>query len=278
MGRCSALEHQIDTGDNAPIRMGPRRIPYHQQEEVQNDLTKTEQSGIIKKYSSPWAFTIVVVRKKDGSARICVEYRRLNDISRKDAHPLPRIEDIFDVLRGSKYCSTLNLVSGCHQVAGRKQDQEKTAFVTPWGHYEYEVMPFGLCNAPATFQRLMALIFSGLVGLECLIYLDDFIIFGPTFNVHLRLEKGFIRLEENNLNIKLQKFHFGLPQVSLLKHMVSGDGIRTDPTKTWSIAAWRLPQNISQLRSFLGLASYYRRFIKDFGENCFSNDSYARIR
>ena len=181
--------------------MAPRRIPYHQQEEVQNDLAEKEQSEIIKKSSSPWAFPIVVVRKKDGSARICVDYRRLNDITRQDAHTLPRIEDIFDALRGSKYFSTLDLASGYHQVAVRKQDQENTAFVTPWGHDEYKAMPFGRCNAPATFQRLMALIFSGLVGLECLIYLDDIIIFRPTFDVHLRLEKVFIRLQENNLKL-----------------------------------------------------------------------------
>ena len=152
----------------------------------------------------------MVVRKKDGTVRICVDYRHLNDITRKDAHPLSRIEDIFDALRGSKYFSTLYLASGYHQVAVTKEDQEKTAFVTRWGHYEYEVMPFGLCNASATFQRLMALIFSGLVGLKCLIYLDDIIIFGPTFDVHLLcFEKVFIRLQENILKIKLQKCHCG---------------------------------------------------------------------
>ena len=125
----------------------------------------------------------------------------------------------------------------------------------------------GLCNAPATFQRLMALIFSGLVGFECLIYLEDIIIFGPTFDVHLRrLDKVFIRLQENNLKIKLQKCHFGFPHVSFLGHVIIGDGIQTDPAKTSSIATWPLPQNISQLRGFLGLASYYRRFIKEFGK------------
>ena len=197
----------------------------------------------------------MVVRKKDGIVRICVYYRRLNDITRKDAHPLPRIENIFNALRESKYFSTLDLASRYHQVAVAKQDQEKTAFVTPWDHYEYEFTPFGLCNAPATFQRLMALMFSGLVGLECLIYLDDIIIFGPTFDVHLlRLEKVFIRLQKNNLQIKLQKCHFGLPHVLFLGHVVGGDGIQTDPAKTSSIATWPPPQNISQLRSFLGLA------------------------
>ena len=128
-------------------------------------------------------------------------------------------------------------------------------------------MPFGLCHAQATFQRLMALILSGLVGLECLIYLVDIILFGPTFDVHLlRCEQVFIRLQENHLKIKLEKCHFGLPHVSFLGHVVSWDGKQTDPAKTSSIATWPLPQHISQLRSFLKLASHYRRFIKDFGK------------
>ena len=165
--------------------MAPRRIPYFQQDEVQQDIGEKEAAGIVRKSTSPWAFPIVVVRKKDGTARICVDYRRLNDVTKKDAHPLPRIDDIFDALRGAKYFSTLDLASGYHQVSVEPEDQEKTGFVTPWGHYEYTVMPFGLCNAPATFQRLMALIFSGLIGIDCLIYLDDIIIFGPTFEVHI---------------------------------------------------------------------------------------------
>ena len=170
--------------------MAPRRIPYFQQDEVQQDISAKEAAGIVRKSTSPWAFPIVVVRKKDGSARICVDYRRLNDVPKKDAHPLPRIDDIFDALRGAKYFSTLDLASGYHVVPVDKTDQDKTGFVTPWGHYEYTVMLFGLCNTPATFQRLMALVFSGLIGIDCLIYLDNIIIFGPTFDVHIiRLEK-----------------------------------------------------------------------------------------
>ena len=267
LGRCEAIEHKIYTADASPIRMAPRRIPYHQQEEVQNEIESKLSAGLVRKSNSPWAFPIVVVRKKDGSARICVDYRKLNDVTKKDAHPLPRIEDIFDALRGSKYFSTIDLASGYHQVSVARKDQEKTAFVTPWGHYEYVVMPFGLCNAPATFQRLMTLIFSGLIGLDCLIYLDDIIIFGPTFDVHLlRLEKVLMRLQENNLKIKLEKCHFGLPYVSFLGHVVSAAGIHTDPSKIDVIQKWILPSNISELRSFLGLASYYRRFIQDFAK------------
>jgi hypothetical protein len=229
LGNCKLLTHHIDTANTSPIRMAPRRIPYFQQDEVQQDIGEKEAAGIVRKSTSPWAFPIVVVRKKDGTARICVDYRRLNDVTKKDAHPLPRIDDIFDALRGAKYFSTLDLASGYHQVSVEPEDQEKTGFVTPWGHYEYTVMPFGLCNAPATFQRLMALVFSGLIGLDCLIYLDDIIIFGPTFEVHIiRLEKVFARLQAENLKIKLSKCKFGLAAVKFLGHIVTVDGIGVD--------------------------------------------------
>ena len=170
-------------------------------------------------------------------------------------------------MRGAKNFSTLDLASGYHQVSVDKSDQEKTGFVTPWGHYEYTVMPFGLCNAPAIFQRLMALVFSGLIGIDCLIYLDDIIIFGPTFDVHIiRLEKVFARLQQENLKIKLSKCKFGLAAVKFLGHIVTADGIGVDPEKTSTIQDWPLPVCVTQMRSLLGLASYYRRFIENFGK------------
>ena len=131
--------------------MASRRIPYFQQEEVQQDITAKEAAGIVRKSTSPWAFPIVVVRKTDGTAQILVDYRRLNDVTKKDAHHLQRIDDIVDALHVAKYFSTLDLASGYHQVPVETRDQEKTGFVTLWGHYEYTVMPFKLCNAPATF-------------------------------------------------------------------------------------------------------------------------------
>ena len=210
--------------------MAPRRLPYHQQEEVQNDITEKVQSRIIKNSSSPWAFPIAVVRTKHVCAliQICVDYRRLNNITRKVAHFLPCINNIFDALKGSKYCLTFDLANGYHQVAVRKQGQKKTAFVTTCGYYEYEVRPFGLCNAPDTFQRFMALIISGHVGLECLIYQVDIIIFCPTFDVDLFcFEKVCIQLQENHLKLKLQKCYFGISHVSFVGHVVSGDGIHS---------------------------------------------------
>ena len=267
IGSCKLLTHRIDTGDTNPIRMAPRRIPYFQQEEVQQDITAKEDAGIVKKSTFPWAFPIVVVRKQDSTARICVDYRRINDVTKKDAHPLSSIDDVFDALRGAKYFSTLDLASGYHPVPVETRDQEKKGFVTPWGHYEYTVMPFGLCNAPATFQRLMALVFSGLIGIDCLIYLDNIIIFGPTFDVHIiRLEKVFARLQQENLNIRLSKCKFGLAAVKFLGHIVTADGIGVDPEKISTIQDWQLPQCVTQMRFFLWLASYYRRIIETFGK------------
>ena len=223
--------------------MVPRRIPYFQQEEVQQDISANKAVGIVRKSTSPWAFPIVVVRKKDGTARICVDYRCFNDVTKKDAHPLPRIDDIFDALRGAKYFSPLDVAHGYHQVSVDKSDQEKTGFVTPWGHYEYTVMPFGLCYAPATFQRLMALVFSGLIGIDYFIYLDDIIIFGPTFDVHIiRLNKVFARLQQENLKIKLSKCKFGLASVKFLGHIVTADGIGVDLEKISTIQDWPLAQ------------------------------------
>ena len=131
--------------------MATRQIPYFQQENIQQDISAKETAGKVRKSTSPCAFLIIVVRKKDGTARIWVDFRRLNDVTKNDAHPVPRINDIFDALRGAKYFSTLDLASGYHQVFVDKSDKEKTGFVTPWGHYEYTVMPFKLCNAPAIF-------------------------------------------------------------------------------------------------------------------------------
>ena len=170
-------------------------------------------------------------------------------------------------MRSAKYFSTLDLASGYHQVPVDKSDHEKTGFVTPWSHYEYTVMPFKLCNGPATFQRLMALVFSGFIGIDCLIYFDDIIIFGPTFDVHIiRLEKVCARLQQENLKIKLSKCKFGLAAVKFLGHIVTADGIRVDPEMISTIQDWPRPQCVTKMRSCLGLASYYRRFIEGCGK------------
>ena len=175
-GRTNKIRHSINTGDSPPIRQPVRRMPPYRREEARKLLSEMLAKDVIQQSSSPWASPIVLVRKKDGSIRFCVDYRKVNGITRKDAYPLPRVDDTLDTLSGSKWFTTLDLISGYWQVELEEKDREKTAFCTPDGLFEFKVMPFGLCNAPATFQRLMDMVLAGLQWANCLVYLDDIIV------------------------------------------------------------------------------------------------------
>ena len=175
LGRTNHLTHTSSTGNHPLIRQHARRMPPYQRNEVKQLLRDMLARDIIQPSKSPLASPIVVVRKKDGSAQLCVDYRKLNSITHKDAYPLPRIDDTLDTLAGSQWFSTLDLVSGYWQVEAAEQDHDKTAFATQEGLFQFKVMPFGLCNAPATFQRLMNLVLAGVQWSECLVYLDDII-------------------------------------------------------------------------------------------------------
>ena len=185
LGRTKRVNHKIDTGTSAPIRHHPRRIPFAKREQARELLEKMLKRDVVEPSTSPWSSPIVLVTKKDGSIRFCVDFRRLNEITRKDAYPLPRVDDTLDTLAGSRWFSTLDLLSGYWQVEMDKGDREKTAFITQEGLYQFKVMPFGLTNAPATFQRLMDAVLAGLQWKSCLVYLDDVIIVGRTFEEHL---------------------------------------------------------------------------------------------
>ena len=178
LGKTDLTKQKINTGDSLPIKQIPRRIPVHMQKEVDAHVDDMLQRKIIEPSNSPWASNIVLVKKKDGTSRFCIDYRKLNNITKHDAYPLPRIDDSLDRLRGATWFSTLDLCSGYWQVAVDAQDKQKTAFTTGRGLYEFSVMPFGLCNAPATFERLMETVLHGLQFDICLIYLDDIIVFG----------------------------------------------------------------------------------------------------
>jgi len=223
------------------------------------------KQGVIQESSSPWASPIVLVKKKDGKIRPCVDYRRLNNVTQKDAFPIPRIQDCLDAMSGATVFSTLDMTSGYYQVPVRKEDRPKTAFVTKHGLFEFKTMPFGLTNAPATFQRVMELAMRGLQWTSCLIYLDDIIIFGSTFTEHIeRLRNVLQRVSLANLKLKPEKCQLLQPEVPFLGHIVSGTGVRPNPENIAKVAAWEVPKNVTEVRQFLGLCSYYRRFVQGF--------------
>jgi len=233
LGQTNVLQHTISTGNAAPIRQPPRRAPPYQKETVRELLDGMLRKGIIQPSKSPWASPVVLVKKKDGSTRFCVDYRKLNAVIEKDAYPLPRIDDTLDTLCGSQWFSTLDLLSGYWQVEMEERDREKTAFTTHEGLFEFKVMPFGLCNAPATFQRLMNIVLAGIQWSRCLVYLDDVIVVGRTFREHLE-NLGIVlqRLREANLRLKPAKCFLCRDEVLYLGHIVSRNGIATDPSKT----------------------------------------------
>ena len=265
LGRTSKLRHHINTGQAPPIRQPVRRVPPHRRGEVRELLDQMLDKGVIEPSASPWASPIVLVQKKDGSTRFCVDYRKVNDVTRKDAYPLPRIDATLDTLHGSQWFSTMDLVSGYWQVEVDQADREKTAFCTTEGLFQFRVMPFGLCNAPATFQRLMDLVLAGLQWRECLVYLDDVIILGRDFEEHLNNIRSVLqRLRDAGLRLKPSKCSFFQQQVKYLGHIISQDGISTDPDKTNRVREWPPPSSKREVQQFLGLASYYRRFVKNF--------------
>ena len=264
-GRTDKIRHAINTGNAPPVRQQVRRIPPIRREAARKLLSDMLNKDVIRPSSSPWASPIVLVPKKDGSVRFCVDYRKVNDLTRKDAYPLPRVDDTLDTLSGSKWFSTLDLISGYWQVEVAEEDREKTAFCTPDGLFEFKVMPFGLCNAPATFQRLMDMVLGGLQWTNCLVYLDDVIVVGRTFREHLQnLRSVFSRLSTAGLKLQPKKCHLCSPQVEFLGHVVSAEGVSTDPKKIEKVANWPVPTSKREVQQFLGLANYYRRFMEDF--------------
>ena len=265
LGHTSVALHNINTGDSPPIRQYPRRLPYHHRAEVEKQVNDMLSQGVIQPSTSPWSSPIVLVKKKDGSYRFCIDYRKLNSITKVDAHPLPRVDDLLEALNGNAIFSTLDLRSGYWQVGMHPDDCEKTAFSTPGGLYEFLRLPYGLSNAPATFSRAIGVVLSGLTYAECLCYFDDVIIFSKNMTEHCsRLTSVLNRFREHNLRVKASKCSFGADKVVYLGHTVSQEGIHTDPKKIEAIKALPAPSNLESLRSFLGIAGYYRKFIPDF--------------
>ena len=265
IGQTNIVHHKIDTGENPPIRQRARRMPYAFREESDKQISNMLDQGIITPSTSPWASPIVLVRKKSGDLRFCIDYRKLNQITRKDAHPLPRVDDLLDSVGHAKYFTTLDLKSGYWQIPVHPDDREKTAFVTHSGLYEFNRMPFGLATAPATFQRAMELVLAGLTYSICLCYLDDIIIFSNSIGEHCeRLRAVLSRFRQHNLRLNLSKCSFAARSVHYLGHLISEHGISPLPSKVDAIKQIPVPKSVKDVRSFLGLSGYYRRFIKNY--------------
>ena len=265
IGRTEALPHRIDTGNNRPIKQPLRRHPKVHEDFIDEQVEKMLAAKVIEPCASPWASNVVLAKKSDGTLRFCVDYRRLNDCTYKDSFPLPHIDSCLDALGGSSYFSTMDLRSGFWQVAIDERDEDKTAFITRKGQFRFKVLSFGLANSPVVFQRLMSMVLAGLAWQTCLVYIDDIIVVGKTFEEHLHnVAQVLQRLREAGLKLKPSKCKLFRTRVKFLGHVVSGEGTEPDPEKVACIVDWPVPRNVSELRSFLGLASYYQSFVWQF--------------
>lgn len=247
----------------------PSRSPYPmgatELAELSKQLTELAEKGFIRPSLSPYGAPVLFVKKKDGSMRMCIDYRALNKLTVKNKYSLPRIDELLDRLHGAKLFSKLDLAQGYNQVRILDADIPKTAFTTRYGHFEFTVMCFGLTNAPATFQRLMNEIFRPHLDQFVVVYLDDILVYSKTPEDHVRhLRTVFAALREHKLHAKLSKCEFFLSSLKYLGHIVGADGISMDPDLLSSIRDWPAPLNVHHVRSFVGLASYYRRFVPDF--------------
>ena len=263
---CTPLvQHRIVTTDDVPTVQPFRRLSPHLWKEVKAHLDELLHKGIICESNSPYASPMVVVHKKNGDMRLCIDYRRLNSKTRRDAFPLPRITESLEALGSSKVFSTLDLATAYAQVEVAAEDRPKTAFATPAGLYEYKRMPFGLLNSPATWQRLMCTIFREDIYDTILVYLDDIIVYSPSWEEHLpRLENVFKKLRQHGLKLSLKKCNFLQTKVKYLGHVVSGEGISPDADKIKCVRQWPRPTTLKEIRTFLRFCSYYRRFVPKF--------------
>jgi hypothetical protein len=265
-GQANVTPHAIVT-DGSPIKQRAYRVSQMERDYLIKEIKELLQNHLIRPSSSAWAAPIVLVRKKDGTIRFCVDYRKLNKVTQRDVYPLPRIDDILDRLGNAKFFSSMDLASGYWQIGIQEEDKHKTAFASPIGLFEWNVMPFGLTNAPATFQRAMDMVLGGLKWEVCLVYLDDIMVFSSTFDKHLEdLQTVFDRLRDVNFKLKATKCHFVKEEILYLGYVVSKDGIKPDPKKIAAMTDYPQPKKLKDIRSFLGLCNYYRRFVPNFSE------------
>ena len=269
IGHTTIIQHRIHTGNALPIAQKPYRMNPENTAFIKEELKLMEANEIIRPSTSPWASLVVVVGKKGREKHLCINFRKLNKVTKIDAYPLLRIDDLLDQLGGATWFSTLDLASGFWQISMHPKDVEKTAFITANGLYKFLAMPFGLNNAPGTFQRLMNFVLKDYLGLFVAVYLDNVIIYTKgSLTLHFdHLRQVFQTLRDACLKIKLKKYHSCFPSLSFLGHVVGRGGIQPDPEKINKEKNFPVPTNLRQLRGALGLLGYYRKFIKDFGRH-----------
>jgi len=260
------IEFSIDTVPGAaPISKAPYRMAPTELEILKKQLQEYSDKGLIRPSTSPWGAPVLLANKKDGGKRLCIDYRELNKVTIKNKYPLPRIDDLFDQLHGARVFSKLDLQSGYHQLRVKKEDILKTAFRTRYGHYEFLVMPFGVTNAPAVFMDLMNRVFSPYLDQFVVVFIDDILIYSKNNREHAEHLRIVLQtLQQEQLHAKRSKCDFWLDSIAFLGHMVSAEGISVDPSKVQAVKDWPVPRTVTEIKSFLGLAGYYRRFVQDF--------------
>jgi transposase InsO family protein len=262
-----SYEHYIDTRDADPVNRQAYPLPADKLAELKRQVADLLERGLIETSSSPWGFPVIFVKKPEGAWRMCIDYRALNELTAKNGYPLPRIQDLLDIVGKAKYLSKIDLASGYWQVRLSEDAVEKTAFNTIWGKYQWRVMPFGLCNAPATFQTMMNETLRDFLGDSVVVYLDDILVFSESLEEHCQhLRQVLGRLRKQRLYAKPSKCVFATTELEFCGHILGNGKLRPIAEKVEVILSWPRPKNAHEVRSFLGLATYYRRFVKDFAK------------